>query len=127
LLSEVRLVFRSELVDGVVLPGPRSIVQERAQVEAVVAGGIRLRVVGRGQSGHFVAVDAVHFEEKLDFGRHLGGGAFLSPGTGQLLEHGHRTAVLDLAEPPEPKTQNCTNGEGKTRRMVRTLDCDLAK
>jgi len=114
LLSKVCLVLCSECVNGLVLTRPRRIVQEGAQVEAVVTGGIRLGMIRWGQSRHLVAVDAVHFEEELDLGRHLRRGARVRPRAGQLFEHGHWAAVLDLAEAPkpiDPPGNKCTRTE----------------
>lgn len=39
------------------LPGPRGVVEERPQVEAVVIRTVVFSVVGRSEGGHFVPVD----------------------------------------------------------------------
>ena len=53
------------------LPRPVHVVQERAQVEAVVVGRVALRVVRRRERGHLVPVDGVVGEESLHLVRHL--------------------------------------------------------
>lgn len=58
-------------VDLVKLPGPRGIVQKRAQVEPIVIRAVRLCVIRRREGRHLVAVDRVIKEETLDLDSNL--------------------------------------------------------
>ena len=54
-------------VNDAKLPGPHDVVEELAVVVAVVVWSVRFRVVRRSDRRHFVPIDRVTTEEKLDF------------------------------------------------------------
>ena len=82
------------------MPWPHGVIEELPQVEAVIIGGVVLRVVRGSQRGHFVAIHRVEAEEALDLvGHHEGGEA--APHVEELEVHGHGSAAVCLAQGPE--------------------------
>lgn len=58
-------------VDFLELPRPSHVVQKWAMVVAMIVRTVRLRVIGRRQYGHLVAIDSVGTIEMLHFRCHL--------------------------------------------------------
>lgn len=59
------------MVNAAELPGPAYVVEEGAEVKAVVIRAVALSVVRRSHCGHLVPVGRVHPEEMLHFCSHL--------------------------------------------------------
>lgn len=71
MFSETETIAAYLLIDGLELPPPASVVEERSQVEAVVIRTVALGVVGRRHCGHLVTVHRVHPEKTFDLLSHL--------------------------------------------------------
>lgn len=60
-------ILLHEAVNDTKLPRPPYIVQELAQVKAIVIRGVRLRMVCRCDGAHLMSVDCVKVKEPLYF------------------------------------------------------------
>ena len=82
-------------VDCIELPLPRVVVQEGAMIEPVIVGTISLRVTGRRQDRHFVAIYGVTPVEVFHLIRHFFRGAFI-PHVDKSAEHGEGASTVLL-------------------------------
>lgn len=55
------------VVNGIELPLPSVIIEERPKIKAIIIGAVGLGVTGRRKNRHFVAIYRVASVEVLDF------------------------------------------------------------